>query len=140
MEGNLARRSREAERAEAIVEQETARFLKWWEGRDTVPTIVALRAKLEGMRDEETARLMARLEHLPESDRRQIEHFARQLVQKILHDPTTQILNAGEAERCSALAAGLRYLFRLGEEETALAEVSASEEGEASEEQARPSS
>src|SRR5262245_38481674 len=143
VEGNLARRSREAEHAEAIVEHETARFLKWWEGRDTVPTILALRAKLEGLRDEETARLLARLDHLPESDRRQIEHFARQLVQKILHDPTSQIRNAGEAERCSALAAGLRYLFRLEEEEAATA-AQGSRDPQAFEDespgQARPSS
>ena len=116
VEGNLARRSREAEHAEQIVEHETARFVKWWEGLDVVPTIVALRAKLEGLRDQETQRLLARLDHLSEADRRMVEQFAAQLVQKILHDPTSQIRNAGEAERCSALAAGLRYLFKLEED------------------------
>jgi glutamyl-tRNA reductase len=119
VEGNMGRRSREAERAEQIVEHETARFVKWWEGLEVVPTIVALRAKLEGLRDQETRKLLARLDHLSEADRRQVEQFAAQLVQKILHDPTSQIRNAGEAERCSALAAGLRYLFRLEDEPAA---------------------
>jgi glutamyl-tRNA reductase len=119
VESNLARRSREAERAEAIVEQETARFSKWWEGLDAVPTIVALRAKMEALRDEETQRLLTRLAHLPERDRHLVEQFAAQLVQKILHDPTSQIRNAGEAERCSALAASLRYLFRLEDQASA---------------------
>jgi glutamyl-tRNA reductase len=139
VEGNLARRSREAEHAEQIVEHETVRFVKWWEGLDVVPTIVALRAKLEGLRDQETLKLLARLDHLSEADRRQVEQFAAQLVQKILHDPTSQIRNAGEAERCSALAAGLRYLFRL-EEEPGAAAPPASEESEDEAEHAGPTS
>jgi len=139
VEGNLARRSREAEHAEAIVDHETARFVKWWEGLEVVPTIVALRAKLEGLRDQETQRLLAKLEHLSEADRRQVELFAAQLVQKILHDPTSQIRNAGEAERCSALAAGLRYLFRL-EDEPERAAVSPPEEPADEAEKAGPSS
>src|SRR5215831_7256950 len=76
VEGNMARRSREAERAEQIVELETARFVKWWEGLDVVPTIVALRAKLEGLRDQETHKLLARLDHLSESARRVVVLFA----------------------------------------------------------------
>jgi glutamyl-tRNA reductase len=139
VEGNMARRSREAERAEQIVEHETARFVKWWEGLEVVPTIVALRAKLEGLRDQETQKLLQRLDHLSEADRRLVEQFAAQLVQKILHDPTSQIRNAGEAERCSALAAGLRYLFRL-EEEGGPSVPSASEEPADEAEHAGPTS
>ena len=137
VESNMARRSREAERAEAIVEQETARFSRWWEGLEAVPTIVALRAKLEGLRDEETQRLMSRLAHLPERDRHAVEQFAAQLVAKILHDPTSQIRNAGEAERCSALAASLRYLFKLDE---APATPAAESEASPTTDAARPSS
>ena len=102
-----------------------------------MPTIVALRAKIEALRDEETQRLLERLAHLPERDRRLVEQFAAQLVAKILHDPTSQIRNAGEAERCSALAASLRYLFRL--EESTAAPASESDASDSTD-AARPSS
>jgi glutamyl-tRNA reductase len=117
VEDNRERRTREAERAEQIVEQEVERFLKWWVGLEAVPTIVALREKIEKLSLDESRRLLARLQHLPERDRKLVEQFGPQLVHKILHLPTAQIRNVGDAERCALLAASLRYLFRLDEGE-----------------------
>jgi len=113
VEDNRERRGKEAERAEQIVEQEVERFLKWWVGLEAVPTIVALREKIEQLSVEESQRLLARLSHLPERDRKLIEQFGPQLVHKILHLPTAQIRNVGDAERCAQLASSLRFLFRL---------------------------
>jgi glutamyl-tRNA reductase len=113
VEDNRERRSREAERAEQVVEQEVERFLKWWVGLEAVPTIVALREKIEKLSLEESQRLLARLPNLPERDRQLIEQFGPQLVHKILHLPTAQMRNVGDAERCAQLASSLRFLFRL---------------------------
>ena len=41
---NLTRRSGELERAEAIVDEEVARFTAWLQSREIIPTVVALRA------------------------------------------------------------------------------------------------
>ena len=113
VEDNRERRAREAERAEQIIEQEVERFLRWWVGLEAVPTIVALREKIEKLSIEESQRLLSRLQHLPERDRKLIEQFGPQLVHKILHLPTAQIRNVGDAERCASLASSLRFLFRL---------------------------
>ena len=88
-------------------------FLTWWVGLEAVPTIVALREKIEQLSVEESQRLLARLSHLPERDRQLIAQFGPQLVHKILHLPTAQIRNVGDAERCAQLASSLRFLFRL---------------------------
>jgi glutamyl-tRNA reductase len=115
VEDNRERRTREAERAERIIEDEVTRFLKWWVGLEAVPTIVALREKIEKLSLDESRRLLERLQHLPERDRKLVEQFGPQLVRKILHLPTAQIRNVGDAERCALLASSLRYLFRLDE-------------------------
>jgi glutamyl-tRNA reductase len=114
---NQGRRVREAERAEQIVEQELARFLQWFEGLETVPTIVALRERMEALRDEESRRLLAKLAHLSQRDRERVEQFGAALVQKILHAPLSQLRHVGDAERAAQLAASLRYLFRLDDGE-----------------------
>ena len=52
---NLARRSTELASAEAIVNEEVARFASWLQSREIVPTIVALRQRFESIRQAELA-------------------------------------------------------------------------------------
>ena len=58
---NRGARASEAVRAEAIVEAEVESFWKWLQGLDVVPTIVALRDKLERIRQGEVERYLASL-------------------------------------------------------------------------------
>src|SRR5262249_62317696 len=53
---NRGARATEAVRAEAIVEAEVEAFWTWLQGLDVVPTIVALRGKMEGIRQREVGR------------------------------------------------------------------------------------
>ena len=52
---NLARRSTELASAEAIVDQEVARFAAWLQSREIVPTVVALRQRFESIRQARAA-------------------------------------------------------------------------------------
>ncbi|MGH7726217.1 MAG: glutamyl-tRNA reductase [Candidatus Eiseniibacteriota bacterium] len=113
--GNRERRLEEAERALDIVNQEVGRFMRWFEGLETVPTIVALRERLEAVRDEETEKILKRLEHLSERDRKLVEQFGETLLHRMLHGPTAQLRHVGSGERGLELASALRYLFRLEE-------------------------
>jgi glutamyl-tRNA reductase len=113
--GNRERRAEEAERALEIVQQETARFTRWFEGLEAVPTIVALRERFEAVRAGETARILGRLEHLSERDRKLVEQYGEALVNKLLHGPSAQLRHLGSGDRSVQLASALRYLFRLDE-------------------------
>jgi glutamyl-tRNA reductase len=117
VESNRSRRSKEAERAEAIIEEEVDRFAKWWQGLDSVPTVVQLRAKLDSLRAQEEEKFLSKMQDLSERDRKLMHQFGTTLVNKILHDPMTQIKRSGQggAERSAALASSLRYLFKLEE-------------------------
>lgn len=113
--GNRERRAEEAEKALAIVQLETARFTRWFEGLDTVPTIVALRERFEAVRASETERVLGKLEHLGERDRKLVEQYGEALVNKLLHGPSAQLRHQGAGDRSVQLASALRYLFRLEE-------------------------
>lgn len=113
--GNRERRAGEAEKALEIVQQETARFTRWFEGLEAVPTIVALRERFEAVRAGETERVLARLEHLGERDRKLVEQYGEALVNKLLHGPSAQLRHLGAGDRSVQLASAVRYLFRLDE-------------------------
>jgi len=113
--GNKERRAEAADQALEIVQSETARFTKWFEGLEAVPTIVALRDRFDAVRAAETARVLGRLAHLDEHDRRIVEQYGETLVNKLLHGPSAQLRHLGGGDRGVQLASALRYLFRLDE-------------------------
>jgi glutamyl-tRNA reductase len=107
-EANLAARRREVGAVESIVEEEVERFQAWLGGRRVVPTIAALRRRLEATRRAEVERTLARLPNLSDADRRRIEAMSKALVKRLLHAPTSR-LRAGNERHLDAL----RELFEL---------------------------
>jgi len=99
---NLKGRSEELDACRAIVEEQVAGFLKdRSERHDLQPLITALRAKIQGMREQEVARF-------PLEARAAAEEATHRLVNKILHDP----LEALKTEGPEAVDL-LRRLFKL---------------------------
>ena len=116
-EENLAVRTREAAQAEHIVEEELDAFLSWRRSLELAPTIVALRKRFGQIADEELQRALPRLEGLSQSDRATLEAMGRSLVNKLLHQPMTQ-LKAGAGEPDGPLLIdAVRRLFAIAEEE-----------------------
>ena len=123
-EENLSVRAREAALAEHIVEEEVESFLSWRRSLELAPTIVALRKRFGQIADEELQRALSRLEGTSQSDRDVLEAMGRSLVNKLLHQPMTQ-LKAGAGEPDGAfLIDAIRRLFALSEEEPAAKESS----------------
>ena len=126
-EENLSVRAREAARAEQIVEEEVEAFLSWRRSLELAPTIVALRKRFGQIAAEELERALPRLEGASSSDRAVLEAMGRSLVNKLLHQPMTQ-LKAGAGEPDGALLIdAVRRLFALSEQEAA-AEVASPED------------
>jgi glutamyl-tRNA reductase len=110
---NLRARARQAQRAERIVLQEAAAFGDWMMSLDVVPTICALREKVEAIRQAELARTLARLPELDERQRRLIEAMSTAITQKILNDPTLRLKELAGGPGAADAVAALRELFRL---------------------------
>ncbi len=123
-EENLAVRAREAGLAERIIEDEVESFLMWRRSLELAPTIVALRKRFGQVADEELRRALPRLQALSEPDRAVLEAMSRSLVNKLLHQPMTE-LKAGAGEPDGALLIdAIRRLFALSEEDVSPSEAS----------------
>ena len=114
---NRGARASEAVRAEAIVEAEVESFWKWLQGLDVVPTIIALRDKLEGIRQSEVERHLAALGSDDPRQREAVERITRAIVNKILHHPVTALRRHQAVRGESFYVAAARSLFHLGSNE-----------------------
>ncbi len=77
VESNLEERMREAERAEAIIAEEMAAFEEWLESMEVVPTIAAIRAKAEKIRQAELERALKRLGGMSEKELQTIDKLTQ---------------------------------------------------------------
>jgi glutamyl-tRNA reductase len=104
-----AARAGELERVEAIVEEETARFLTWWEQLQVTPTIAALTDRAERLRAAEVTKSLRRLE-LSDEQRGQLDVLTKAIVRQLLHDPISTLRERGDNTDYIDAA---RLLFRL---------------------------
>jgi len=96
---NRDRRSREAQRVRAIIDDEVGRFLAWERTRAVLPTVIALRDRAEEIRQTELAQARGRLRRALQSTNGDaatsvddiVEDLSRALVNKLLHDPTVRL-------------------------------------------------
>ena len=112
---NLARRSAEIARAEAIVAEELTRFTAWRRSRRTIPTVVALRQRFDDIRRAELQRLESRLTGMPLEARARIDEVTRLIVEKLLLEPTEQLKALPDEETQTAYTEAVNRLFRLGD-------------------------
>jgi glutamyl-tRNA reductase len=127
---NLARRGAELARAEAIVDQEVAKYTAWMQSRDIVPTVVALRQRFEAIRRAELQRLEPKLSGLPPDARARIDEVTRLIVEKLLLTPTEQLKSVSDQAMIVAYADALNRLFSLAQEKDT--DVAPEEESEVS--------
>lgn len=109
---NLREREKEIGKVQAIVDEEAATFVAWLRCQEVVPTIVALRDRLEQIRQGELARYGARLS-LGERERNAVEALTQAMVNKILHGPTVRLKAQANDGACGLYVDAVRALFDL---------------------------
>ena len=114
---NLKERQREAERAEVIIEREVGVFQAWLRGLDVVPTIVSLRDRVEEIRAAELEKAMARMGDLTPDQRATIASMTTAMMNKILHQPMSELRRRAVHQDGHVYSAVLRRLFGLEEKE-----------------------
>lgn len=113
VQANLKERHKEAESAQLIIEHEIGQFQNWMAGLDVVPTIVALRNRVEELRQAELEKTFHNLKHLSDSDRKAITAMSSALINKILHPPTRALKQAQRDGDAQQYVDALRVLFDL---------------------------
>ena len=105
-----AERARDLVRANAIVAQETERYMEWWRGRGVASTVARLHARAETIREAEVARALARLPELTPQARAVVRELATRVVAKLLHEPTVALKRDPEGAN---MAVAVERLFAL---------------------------
>ena len=113
LDDNLLKRRKSVPEAEAIVDEYARDFLHWYGARGVVPVIRSLRARWDDVRQGELERLWRRLSHLPVDDRDAVEAFSKQLLNKLLHDPTERLKQGAGNSRGVEFIDAVRYLHDL---------------------------
>jgi len=112
---NKGRRAAAVAKALLLVEEEAERFDKWNRGLEVVPTLVSLRNRVEEIKTGEEAKILRKLDHLPEKDKKLIRTYGSSLVSKILHGPSVCLKEDIEPRLRARLLDSVRVLFGLSE-------------------------
>ena len=104
---------REVERVRALIARETTAYLSGQREARLVPTIRALRARAEQVRQQELAKASTRLAGLDERQRAAVEAVTRGLVNKLLHDPMVRGKTLAARADGDLYVAALRQLYGL---------------------------
>ncbi len=95
IEENIKDRNKESIKGERIVDEAVISFKQWFEGLSAVPTIVALRDKIDTIARTEVDKTLQSLNHLSDNDCQAIHRMTNSLINKILHDPTIFLKSNG---------------------------------------------
>jgi glutamyl-tRNA reductase len=111
---NIEDRQKEAIKGERIVDEAVIQFRDWSASLEVVPTIVALRNKLESIAETEIKKTL-QSNKIPESGAQAIKKMADSLINKILHHPTMFLKRNSMTGDKSNHIDLVRKLFKLDE-------------------------
>ncbi len=111
---NLEDRNKEAIKGERIIDEAVISFKQWYDSLDVVPTIVALRNKIDSIATAEIERTMHAL-NITESEREALYRMKNALINKIMHNPTHLLKRDGCHGNNSVYIDVTRKLFNLDE-------------------------
>ncbi len=112
---NIQIRHQESMLAERIIDEGVVRFRQWYDSLDVVPTIVALRDKLQWIAAAELNKTLHTLDVSPETADA-LKKMTDAMVKKILHDPTIFLKNPGSHRNKSTYIDLTRQLFNLDDD------------------------
>ncbi|MCA9015919.1 MAG: glutamyl-tRNA reductase [Planctomycetaceae bacterium] len=112
-EKNRKARRKEVEKALAIIDEETDRFMHGVYHRATGPIIKQLRDQWHDVREQEVEKLFSKLTHLDEKDQELIKRSIEQIVNKLLHPPLEVLRQEAREGTPHGLLDALKQLFHI---------------------------
>jgi glutamyl-tRNA reductase len=113
---NIADRQAEAVKAERLIDEAVIRFRQWYDSLDVIPTIKALRQRIETIAEMEIEKTLQSIPYLKTEDALAFDRMKHALINKILHHPTLFLKENGCHGDRSLYLDATRKLFNLDEE------------------------
>lgn len=117
VEMNRTERDKEALKATRIVDEETLKFERWYEGMSLTPTIQELHKKADAICRQELEKSLSRLTSISEKERKSLEKMAGAIASKILYDPLQYLKSedCGGRDNSQLKVENIRTIFGLGD-------------------------
>jgi glutamyl-tRNA reductase len=109
---NIEDRQREAVKGERIIDEAVIRFRQWCESLDVVPTIIALRNKLDSIASAEVKKTL-QSNQISGQSADAIQKMTNAIINKVLHSPTIFLKKDGMRDDKSLYIDVVRKLFNL---------------------------
>ena len=106
-----AARAAEVPRAEAIVDQEVARFVSWLREHEVAPALRLLGELATAASDAELERAWRRLPELTARQRRVVQSLAHNLARRLVRQPMLRLRDAAGSDRAGRYREALEHLF-----------------------------
>ncbi len=114
VEDNMDGRKQEAVKGARLVEEAVIKFQRWLDSLEVVPTIVAIKGKIETITDIEARKTLNSLNLKPDEEDA-IQRMLRAVTSKIMHDPIRFLKNTGCHRDDSIYINAARHLFNLND-------------------------
>ncbi len=112
VEENIEDRQKEAIKGERIIDEAVVRFRDWHQSLEVVPTIVALRQKMEAIAEAEIRRTLHG-NSLPPESAPALSRMMGAFINKVLHEPTVFLKQDGMHANKPLYLDAVRKLFKL---------------------------
>ena len=113
VEANRRTRKEEADKGEQIIVEEVETFSKWFKSLEVVPTIVALREKVEDIRRKELERVTDKLRTLSPEEMAAVEGLTNTIISKILHGPLVALKSEANSSNGLLYVETIKKIFNL---------------------------
>jgi glutamyl-tRNA reductase len=115
VERNRGERLNEAEKAERVVVDEVGVVRHWLQSLEITPTIVALRARVDDIKQAELDKTLGRLANLSAPERELVEAMASSIVNKLIHNTMVTLKAEVNSSEGTAFLEAARRFFNLGD-------------------------
>lgn len=117
IEANVKERSKEAEKAEAIIVEGLKDYTNWFKTLDLTPTIVGIRTKGEQIRRQEMDKALGYLSGISPAQVKVLESMTTAIVNKLLHNPIVALKTHAKDHSRDMYLEVARNMFDLAEQE-----------------------
>ena len=113
---NLEERKHKAQAAEEIIKEELGNFFRWLSTLLVVPTIVALQAKAERIKDQEFEQAKNRLNGFTEREEKVLGSMVSSIIKQLIHDPIVVLKDQAASGQGHLYSEICQSLFKLDTE------------------------
>ncbi len=117
IESNKEERKKQVQQAEEIVAQGVEAFNGWLRSLEVVPTILALRSRMEEIRKGEVDKALSLFKDVSEDERKALDLLTKSIINKILHHPISLLKHQESRGHGKIYVEMTRKIFRLDEED-----------------------